>query len=64
MTWRSKLTKKTMISQTIGPCDTYAAALTNLDNEILHIAVTGKTQTDIQTLVTDDHVVITDLEAV
>ena len=64
VTWRSKITSKTTISQAIGPCDTYAAALTNFDNAILPIAVTGKTETDIQTLVADDRVVIKNLEAV
>ena len=64
VTWRSKITSKTTISQAIGPCDTYAAALTNFDNSILPIAVTGKTETDIQTLVADDRVVIKNLEAV
>ena len=64
VTWRSKITSKTTISQAIGPCDTYAAALTKFDNAILPIAVTGKTETDIQTLVADDRVVIKNLEAV
>jgi hypothetical protein len=64
MTWRSELTKKATISQAIGPCDTYAAASRNFDNAILRIALTGKTETDIQTLAADEHVVITDLEAV
>ena len=63
-TWRSKITSKTTISQAIGPCDTYAAELTTFDNAILRIAITGKTETDIQTLVADDHVVINNLEAV
>jgi hypothetical protein len=63
-TWSSKITSKTTISQAIGPCDTYAAELTTFDNAILRIAITGKTETDIQTLVADDHVVINNLEAV
>jgi len=63
-TWRSKITSKTTISQAIGPCDTYAAELTTFDNAILRIAITGKTETDIQTLVADDHIVINNLEAV
>jgi len=63
-TWRSKITSKTTISQAIGPCDTYAAELTTFDSAILRIAITGKTETDIQTLVADDHVVINNLEAV
>ncbi len=64
LTWRAAIKGKTTVSQVIGPCDTYAAALTNFDNAILRIAVTGKTETDIQTLVADDRVVIKDLEAV
>jgi len=52
------------VSQAIGPCDTYAAALTNFDNAISRIAVTGKTETDIRTLVADDSAVIKNLEAV
>ena len=63
-TWRAAIKGKTTVSQAIGPCDTYAAALTNFDNAILPIAVTGKTESDIQTLVADDRVVIKDLEAV
>ena len=63
-TWRSKITSKTTISQAIGPCDTYAAELTTFDSAILRIAITSKTETDIQTLVADDHVVINNLEAV
>jgi len=63
-TWRAAIKGKTTVSQAIGPCDTYAAALTNFDNAILPIAVTGKTETDIQTLVADDRVVIKNLEAV
>ena len=64
VTWSSKITSKTTISEAVGPCDTYAAALTNFDNAILGIAVTGKTETDIQTLVADDRVVIKNLKAV
>jgi hypothetical protein len=64
LTWRSKITSKTTISEAIGPCDTYAAELTTFDNAISPIAVTGKTETDIQTLVADDRVVIKNLEAV
>jgi hypothetical protein len=54
----------TTISPAIGPCDTYAAELTSFDNAISRIDVTGKTETDIQTLVSDDRVVIKNLEAV
>jgi len=38
--------------------------LTTFDSAISHIDVTGKTETDIQTLIADDQVVIKNLEAV
>jgi hypothetical protein len=63
-TWRAAIKGLATVSQAIGPCDTYAAALTNLDNAISRIAVTGKTETDIRTLVADDSAVIKNLEAV
>lgn len=64
LTWRAAIKGKTTVRQAIGPCDTYATALTKFDTAILPIAVTGKTETDIHTLVADDRVVIKDLEAV
>ena len=63
-TWRAAIKGLTTVSQAIGPCDTYAGELTTFDNAISGIEVTGKTETDIQTLVADDNVVIKNLEAV
>ena len=54
----------TTVGPAIGPCDTYAGELTTFDNAISRIDVTGKTETDIQTLIADDLVVIKSLEAV
>jgi ABC-type Fe3+-hydroxamate transport system substrate-binding protein len=63
-TWRAAIKGLTTVSPAIGPCDTYAGELTTFDNAISRIDVTGKTETDIQTLVSDDRVVIKNLEAV
>jgi uncharacterized protein YcfL len=63
-TWRAAIKGLTTVGPAIGPCDTYATELTTFDNAISRIAVTGKTETDIQSLVADDHVVINNLEAV
>ena len=63
-TWRAAIKGLTTVGPAIGPCDTYAGELTTFDNAISRIAVTGKTETDIRTLVADDSVVIKNLEAV
>ena len=63
-TWRAEISIDTEVSQAVGPCDTYAAELTTFDNAIMRIAVTGKTATDIRTLVADDRVVIENLDSV
>jgi len=63
-TWRAAIKGMTTVSQAIGPCDTYAGELATFDNAISRVDVTGKTETDIQTLVADDSVVIKNLEAV
>ncbi|MGD1012589.1 MAG: hypothetical protein ABR925_08685 [Acidimicrobiales bacterium] len=63
-TWRAELVGVTKISQAVKPCATYAAVLSTFDNAVLQIDATGKTEADIQTLVADDHVVISDLLAV
>ena len=63
-TWRAAIKGLTTVSQAIGPCDTYAGELATFDNAISRVDVTGKTETDIQTLVADDNVVIKNLEAV
>jgi len=63
-TWRTAIKGLTTVGPAIGPCDTYAGELTTFDNAISRIDVTGKTETDIQTLVADDNVVIKNLEAV
>ncbi len=63
-TWRAAIKGLTTVGPAIGPCDTYAGELTTFDNAISRIDVTGKTETDIQALLTDDNVVIKNLEAV
>ena len=63
-TWRAAIKGLTTVGPAIGPCDTYAGELTTFDNAISSIDVTGKTETDIQTLLADDNVVIKNLEAV
>ncbi len=63
-TWSAAIKGLTTVSPAIGPCDTYAGELTTFDSAISHIDVTGKTETDIQTLIADDQVVIKNLEAV
>ncbi len=64
LTWRAAIKGLTTVSPAIGPCDTYAGELTTFDDAISRIDVTGKTETDIRTLVADDSVVIKNLEAV
>jgi len=63
-TWRAAIKGLTTVSPAIVPCDTYAAELTTFDNAISRIDVTGKTETDIRTLIADDSIVIKNLEAV
>jgi len=63
-TWRAAIKGLTTVSPAIAPCDTYAGELTTFDDAISRIDVTGKTETDIRTLVADDSVVIKNLEAV
>ena len=63
-TWKAELKGLTEVSQAVGPCRTYATELTTFDNAVMRIVVTGKVSTDIRTLVSDDRVVIQDLQSV
>ena len=63
-TWKAAIASDTKVSQAIGPCTTYAAELTTFDDAISRIAVTGKVATDIKALVSDDRVVIKELDSV
>jgi hypothetical protein len=64
--WRSAIAGKDRVAQLTGPASSYALALTSFDNAILRVTAnaTGKTATDIQTLVAADGVVIADLDSI
>lgn len=64
--WRGAIVGKNRVTQLTGPAASYALALTSFDNAILRVTAneTGKTATDIQTLVAADAVVIADLDSI
>jgi hypothetical protein len=62
--WRSSIVGKNRVAQLTGPAASYALALTAFDNAISRVNATGKTATDIQTLVAADAVVIADLNSI
>jgi hypothetical protein len=62
--WRSAIVGKNRVAQLTGPAASYALALTTFDNAISRVNASGKTATDIQTLVAADAVVIADLNSI
>jgi hypothetical protein len=62
--WRSSIVGKNRVAQLTGPAASYALALSVFDNAISRVNATGKTATDIQTLVAADAVVIADLNSI
>jgi hypothetical protein len=62
--WRSAILGKDRVAQLTGPAASYALALTAFDNAISRVNATGKTATDIRTLLAADEVVIADLDSI
>jgi len=61
--WKAAVAGKTEVSQITAPATTYAAQLTTFDNAIMRLGASGKAATDIHTLVSDDGVVIGELNS-
>jgi len=62
--WKKAIIGDTSPSQFVGPATTYASQLTTFDNTISDLPASGKVATEIQILVSDDEVVIRDLQSV
>jgi hypothetical protein len=62
--WTTAIVGLDQPSQFVAPATTYAGALTTFDNDIADIGATGTAASDIAILVSDDQIVISDLEKV
>jgi hypothetical protein len=62
--WETGIVGKTTPSEFVAPAFTYASELTTFDDAIEHLPATGTTETDIQAVLTDDAVLISDLRSV
>jgi hypothetical protein len=62
--WSSAIVGVTQTSALVAPASAYAAALTTFDSAVQGIGASGTAAADINTLISDDEAVITDLNGV
>jgi hypothetical protein len=62
VTWHTDVLRATSIRQLVAPAAVYAAALKTFDSAIQAAGASGKTATDVATLVAADGAVIADLD--
>jgi hypothetical protein len=60
--WKTAADAATAADQLAGPASSYVTALTSFDDTLRSLAVTGRTATDVHSLMGDDAVVIGDLD--